>query len=186
MRIWMWDIETTGLDPKRGDIHLLTAFAPLDDLRNPVVIGNMDVPDDYTSVLDVRDFIMEREDDMFFGWNTFKFDLPFLLKRLEVAGEWPFAHRGQRDFKDLFKAKHPYLDGHLDTALKAYGIETQKTELDLSKNLRCARSVDDIEAWTYLKEHCVADVSGMGQLFQEVYHTGYWEPQMDFAIDVAS
>ena len=170
--IWFWDLETTGLSAKSGDILLLGAFLPLSS-DTPVLVSNSDVPDDETEVVRLRDFILEHPRDDFYSWNGFRFDLPFMTERLKQYDYWPFTHEFQYDLKDMFKSRYPWLDGHLDTALKALGIEQQKTPLDMSINRRCANSVDDTEAWDQLIEHCVADVRGTKEVWKKMESFNY-------------
>lgn len=175
--IWFCDLETTGLSAKSGDIILVAGFAPLEPDamtkdRDYIVLSNSDVPDDGVEAVRIRDFIMERPDDSFYWWNGFRFDLPFVTERLRQYDQYPFAHLFQYDLKDQFKEMFPYLDGHLDTAMKALGIEFEKTPLDMTINRRCANSVDDTEAWDSLLEHNVADIRGTREVWKRMYNYG--------------
>jgi uncharacterized protein YprB with RNaseH-like and TPR domain len=178
---WFCDLETTGLSAKSGDIILCAGFAPLEPDpatgdNDYILFKNGDVPDDDGIAVQIRDFMMERPNDAFFWWNGFKFDLPFIVERLRQYDQKIFAHGEQFDLKDDWKRQYPYLDGHLESAMEAAGVAFEKTPLDLSKNRRCADSIEDKEAWDYLTEHNIADIRGTREVYKFMYPEPEWAP----------
>ena len=163
----LWDIETTGLHAKTGDIVISVAFLDITELykeNEPVVLGNLDVPNDVAITVDIVNELAGW--GRIIGWNTHGFDLKFLNERLLQAGERPLLHKGSFDLKEHYKKLYPYLDGHQDTFAQALGIEHQKTPLNLEAHKRIGLGEGTEEDWEYLVTHNKEDVLGMREIMR--------------------
>lgn len=166
LQVWFYDIETTGLFAKTGDIILSCTFKRRGPHYKPFVIGNLDCPEDWWTAWETAEELRRME--RIVGWNTHGFDLKFINDRLLVNGFRPLLHRGSFDLKEYCKATFPYMDGRQESFARAFGIEHQKTPLDIEQNRRIGRGEGSIEDWKTLIEHNIEDVLGMEEIYDEV------------------
>lgn len=161
--IVFFDIETTGLSAKAGDIILSCAFIEHKEGASPTVIGNLECPDDFDIAVDIASEL--RKYDRVIGWNSHGFDMKFINDRLRIHGYPLLLHRGSFDMKDWWKAMFPYMDGHQDTALRAIDAKHQKTPLDIEQNRRLGRNEGTKEDWAELIHHNIEDILGLQELY---------------------
>jgi uncharacterized protein YprB with RNaseH-like and TPR domain len=173
----IFDLETTGLFGKNGDILLTSTFMDLNhkhilckvcEKKHPktFAVKNDTTPDsDQTVAVQISDIL--REYDRVVSWNGHGFDMGFLNDRLRVHRERPLLHRGSFDLKEYCKKTFPYLDGRQDSYAKALDIGHQKTPLDLAQNQKLGRGEGEPEDWADLLYHNDEDVKGLWELYNE-------------------
>lgn len=78
----IFDIETTGLDPYRNKV-ILIGMKKNGRIRQWKI---WEINDEGKMILEVIEKIMKIKDETIVGYNNLKFDVPFMLKRLELLG----------------------------------------------------------------------------------------------------
>jgi uncharacterized protein YprB with RNaseH-like and TPR domain len=164
-----FDIETTGLIAKAGDIILTCAFI---DLKAPesdyYVIGNLSTPQDYDIAVEIKDYL--KRYDRIVSWNGHGFDLRFINERLKTWYEPSLLHRGSFDLKEYCKATYPYIGGSQEEWLVAIDAVHQKTPLDIEQNRKIGRNEGSPEDWQELVHHNVEDILGLREIYNYVFH----------------
>ena len=121
LKCLVFDIETTGLDPMRGMIISASFIEP--DGEGMVQFFTADPADEARVLRAILDVFSQT--DVIIGYNSNRFDLPFVSARLKANGMsgklplfwsvdiyrwlkkyWPLAkrleHLGQRDVEEVF------------------------------------------------------------------------------------
>ena len=128
MGIIMFDIETTGINPYRSQVTLI-GFKKEGKIKQ---LKLWEFTDEAEMILEaINEFKKFRSNDTIIGYNNIKFDIPFLLQRLEILGEmkpeyWSIFY--ERKWLDLYQFMG---DNYrtLDLWLEKFGIKKAHPEL---------------------------------------------------------
>lgn len=175
----LFDIETTGLFPKNGDVLLSCVFLDLNGKKKKCKTCGKSHPEPYNIVnhyLPESDLEIASEIrlelsqyERIIGWNTHGFDLKFVNDRLRGWGEPLLLHSGSFDMKEYCKKTFPYMDGHQDSFGRAIGIKHNKTALDMAQNRRIGMGQEEPEDWKQLLHHNNEDVLGMWEIYDYLF-----------------
>jgi uncharacterized protein YprB with RNaseH-like and TPR domain len=161
-----FDLETTGLSARDGDIILTCAFLVPSKPDEVYVFTNIDTPDDSAICVDIRDELLKY--DRIVGWNTHGFDLKFINERLRRNSQRPLFHRGSFDMMEHLSRLYPYMSKRQDDWCKAVNAKHQKTPLDIESNRSIGRGEGTPDDWQQLIFHNKEDVLGMHEIWQAV------------------
>lgn len=155
-----FDIEATDLKGNFGRLLCVSGadmFGNVMTMRadDPQFAGNKRRDDSRLAVA-VRDWL--ETFDMWVGWNSKMYDIPFIDTRLLIAGERPIR-KDIMHVDPMWKAGQFSLTLHsrrLDAVAKTFRLDSQKTALDPDIWMDAAEG--DKTAMDYVVEHCEADV----------------------------
>ncbi|MCL7395773.1 MAG: ribonuclease H-like domain-containing protein [Thaumarchaeota archaeon] len=88
----VFDIETTGLDPYENEV-IVIGIKKKGEIRQWKI---WEISDEAEMILLAVEEVKET-DETIIGYNNLKFDVPFMLKRLEILG------RLERDMWKIYK-----------------------------------------------------------------------------------
>lgn len=172
MRVLAFDTESTNLDAAWGRL-LCTSFVELSEEKAYTIRGDKKPHKGKTIVDDSRLAIATRDElegaDMIMGWNSIRHDIPLLNARLALVGERPcrLAERNGTRHLDLMwysGGSSMKIGGRrLDTILKYFSCETQKTPLDPS--VWQLAGAGDRKAMDLIVEHCEHDTLALIEVF---------------------
>jgi len=155
-----FDIEATDL---KGNFGRLLCVSGADMFGNVKTFRADDVAwagrkrrDDVKLAAAVRDWM--ETFDMWCGWNSKKYDVPFIDTRLLIGEERPLR-KDIMHVDPMYKAGQFSLTLHsrrLDAVAKTFRLDAQKTALDPDIWMDAADG--DHSAMDYVVEHCEADV----------------------------
>lgn len=168
--ICFFDIETTNLKANFGRI-LCASFG---DMYGNITTFRADDPrfrlervrDDRLLVTAIRDYMETK--DIWVGWNSRAFDVPYIDSRLLIGGERPLR-------KDIIHVDPMYKAGQfslalasrsLDNVSKTFRTEATKTFIDFDHWQDAA--MGDSEALDYVVEHCEADIRTLMAVFDRL------------------
>lgn len=172
MRVLAFDTESTNLDAAWGRL-LCASFAVLGEDASYTLRGDRrpfkgkSIVDDSKLAIGIRKELEAA--DIIMGWNSIRHDIPLINARLALVGERPcrLAERNGTRHLDLM-----YYSGgssmkiggrRLDTILKYFGCETQKTPLDPS--IWQLAGAGDKKAMDLIVEHCEHDTLALLEVF---------------------
>lgn len=153
------DIEATDLKANFGRMLCLSVA---DNLGNVVTLRGDDPEyvgrkrrDDSRLAVAARDYL--EQFDVWVGWNSKMYDIPFIDSRLLIAGERPLR-KDVMHIDPMWKAGRFSLALHsrrLDAVAKTFRLDSQKTPLDFETWQDAAEG--EREAMDNVVEHCEAD-----------------------------
>lgn len=86
MKIIVFDIETTSLDPKAGEILSIGILGNYKFRNGENTYFCKNEPSEKYLLMDFVDFMREEDPDIVIGHNVFEFDIPFIESRMEQKG----------------------------------------------------------------------------------------------------
>lgn len=152
-----FDIETTGLDPQTDSL-LSASFMRGDSVYSTYLTA--DDQDDRRVALDIRNEIEAAP--FLIGFNSIRFDLPFVNARLTAHGDRPAFAGSHDDAMKMFGDGRKSLEFAANT-LKVTDAEVKKTPIHWPTWY--AAKGGDREAMKYIVDHAEKDV----QLTRRVY-----------------
>lgn len=168
--ICFFDIETTNLKANFGRILCASfgdMFGTVTTLRaDEARFRREKVRDDSLLVAAVRDYLETK--DIWVGWNSKAFDIPYIDSRLLIAGERPLR-------KDIIHVDPMYKAGQfslalasrsLDNVSKTFRTDATKTFIDFDHWQDAA--MGDTAALDYVVEHCEADIRTLMAVFDRL------------------
>lgn len=168
--IAFFDIEATDLKANFGRLLCMSVA----DMFGNVVTLRSDAPefrgervrDDRLLAIGCRDLLETY--DVIVGWNSKKYDVPFIDSRLTIHDERPLR-------KDIMHIDPMYKAGQfslalqsrrLDSVAQTFRLDEQKTPIDPEFWMDAA--LGDSAAMDYVVEHCEADVLTLRAAFHRL------------------
>lgn len=159
-----FDIEATDLKGNFGRILCMSVVDSFGTTRDDVKTFRLDDPeyagetrrDDSKLVAAIRDYL--ETFDVWVGWNSKLYDIPFIDTRLLINDLAPIR-KDIMHIDPMWKAGQGSLTLHsrrLDAVAKTFRLDDQKTPLD--PDIWMAASDGEREAMDYVVEHCENDV----------------------------
>lgn len=164
MTIVTIDGEMSNLDANFGRVYCF-CIKPLDKPVITLKEGDFKQrfpSDDKALVETIRDELHKH--DIWVGWYTQRFDIPFLQTRLIINNSEPLQKRFHVDLWFQSKYKFKLHSNRLDAVADSLDVPHKKTKL-LPDVWRRAQAGDK-EALNYIVEHCKQDVKTL----EDVYH----------------
>lgn len=162
-----FDIEATDLKGNFGRLLCMSVadvFGNVRTLRadDPQYRGTK-IRDDRLLACAIRDYL--ETFDVWVGWNSRMYDIPFINTRLLIHGERPLR-QDIMHIDPMWKAGRFSLTLHsrrLDAVAKTFRLAEQKTPLDFDVWQDAA--MGETEAIDYVVKHCEADVLVLREAF---------------------
>lgn len=174
-KVGVFDIETSNLNANFGIVLCGVVY----DVTNEKIYivrwdetkcyKNGEYDNDREVVAKLRDLL--ESFDIVIGYNSSRFDIPFLRTRLLYHKERLIESVRHIDLYYLVRFKLKLHDNKLDTLAKFSNLEHQKTEVDGMKwtqALVYAGTKKGKKAMDYIVEHCVLDCKVLAESFAQV------------------
>lgn len=174
-KVAVFDIETSNLNADfgivlcgvvydiTGDRMNIVRWDETSDYKNGVYASDREV------VVKLRDLI--ENFDIIVGYNSLRFDIPFLRARLLSYNERLIESVRHIDLYHYVKFKLKLHDHKLDTLAKFSKTQYQKTEVDgirWVEALVYAGTKRGRQAMNYIVEHCVLDCRVLAEAFGKI------------------
>lgn len=161
-----WDLETMGLDS--STLPILTCSTLTGDDTSSVTAFVKTPGNEKQVIINIRDALEKAPYTI--GWNSSRFDIPFLNTRLILHGERPAFLGSHDDASEIYKAFY----GHkrrtsLEEAARQLGVTDEnahKTPIDWVK--WNAANEGDPDAMSYVIQHGLNDVVLTKRTYNEV------------------
>lgn len=174
-KVAVFDLETSNLN---ADYGLILCGVIYNITANKIDVIRWDKTEAYKNgiyhndrevVVKIRDELEKY--DIVIGYNSTRFDIPFLRTRLLKHRERLLESVRHIDLYWIAKYKLKLHDNKLDTIAKFTKTESQKTEVDGDKWIEAlvyAGTKRGKIAMDYIVEHCVLDCKVLAQVFGEI------------------
>lgn len=173
--VGIFDIETSNLNADYGIILCGVIYDITTDKMNIIRWDKTEAykkgiyHEDREVVVKIRDELEKY--DIIIGYNSTKFDIPFLRTRLLKYRERLLESVRHIDLYWIARYRLKLHDNKLDTIAKFAKTEHQKTEVDGDKWIEAlvyAGTKKGIKAMDYIVEHCILDCRVLAQVFGEL------------------
>lgn len=135
LKIWIFDIETEGLDP---NIHKIKMIGNLLNNNKILILDWLE----YTEIEMLQTFfhyLEQLKPDILTGHNIWKFDLPFILRRCEILGiKHPFYGGNEKIFRTAMEFGRSVI-------FNQYHLKYGYHKVNIIDTLLQARSKDYVE-----------------------------------------
>lgn len=173
MRIAFWDLETTALDADFGQllcgvIGEFESSHPLEPRLDVFTLDNFDTVDgrcdDSKLAVVLRDELEQY--DLVIGYNSVRFDAPFLNTRLIDCGERGTMFRRHKDL--LYTMRHKFRLGSNSLANVTRFLFGQTNKTTMSKKTWRRAHAGDRKAYDEVIYHCEQDVNELARVWMKV------------------
>lgn len=174
-KVAVFDLETSNLN---ADFGIVLCGVVYDITNDKMHVVRWDETKSYKSEIydDDREVVVKVRDllesfDIIIGYNSSRFDIPFLRTRLLHHGERLLESVRHIDLYYYVKFRLKLHDFKLDTLAKFSQTEFQKTEVDGKKWIQAlvyAGTKRGRKAMDYIVEHCVLDCKVLAEGFGKV------------------
>lgn len=165
MKIVFVDIETTALDSRFGRL-LTCAIKPLSKRTEIIAVTKSERLQAEDSTVVRPAFEKIRRVDMIVGWNSYRFDVPFLNTRAEYYHLEPLpASIYHVDLMYVMKRQFLFENHTLEAACDFFGIAGKS---HLNPDIWSKAVVGDSKAMAYVIDHNKKDVQILERLYRRV------------------
>ena len=168
-KIVLFDLETCDLAANKGHI-LCGSWTELGSKYvytrriDQYPIYKKELWNDEQLVLDLKADLEEA--DILVGHYSTRFDLPYLNSRLLKYGHSPVAPTAHVDTWRIARNRLRLQSNRLATLIEFLGVETQKTQLDVSEWKKAEYGVKS--SLDYVVEHCEKDVIALEEVYLKI------------------
>lgn len=174
-KVATFDLETSNLN---ADFGLILCGVIYDITNEKLHIVRWDKTEEYKKGIyhsdkevacRIRDIL--ETFDIVIGYNSQRFDIPFLRARLLKYQERLLESVRHIDLLYIAKYRLKLHDAKLDTISKFVGTSQYKTEVDGSKWVEAlvyAGTVRGRKAMDYIVEHCIIDTKVLAEVFGNI------------------
>lgn len=152
------DIETTGLEPVKGN-HRVTFISVI---KNDQIVNFYD-EDEKKILTDFWSFV--NDGDIIYTYNGDNFDIPFIFKRC-IVNDVKMKIVQSKDIRKMVNLyelnENSFVAGTLNDWGRVMGMEPKSED-----GLECIKAFNE-KNWDLIKNHCEYDVKIMYKLFQKM------------------
>ena len=178
MRVVSFDFEMSGLNADFG-VFLCGCFKVWRDTDEPqakLVTYRMDEQKSYkTRPWEDKELAIKLKEevekaDIIVGWNSKRFDIPFLNARLAYFGESPVTKMKHVDLMYQARYKWRIHSARLDSVLDFLQAPDAFLKTKMKPNMWIRAVQGEKAAMDYVVNHCVQDVKALDWVYHRMRH----------------